>query len=129
MPTIPLAGGLLTGKHTSFDETPQPGRFDQSESYQMRYWKPDYFEVMDSFQSACEQHRITPAQAALRWLGYHSQMQSGCGDGIIVGASKVEHLVQNLAAFGGGKLPDDILSVLDQGWEVVRPDCFRYFRP
>jgi len=125
----PLAGGLLTGKHRNFDQSPEPGRFTLNDQYAGRYWKPDYFGVLESFTGICESHKISPTEAALRWLIHHSELSSDEGDGIILGASKVSHLQQNLASVGSGELPDEIVAVLDQGWEQVRPDCFKYFRP
>ena len=72
---------------------------------------------------------ITAAQAALRWLVHHSRLTGKYGDGIILGASKPEHLTANLDACEQGPLPDSIVDVLEQGWETVRPNCIKYFRP
>ena len=125
----PLAGGMLTGKHQNFDQSPEPGRFSLNDQYATRYWKADYFSVLESFTSACAKHDIAPADAALRWLIHDSELSASDGDGIILGASKLDHLQQNLGVTAGGKLPDDVAAVLNQGWEQVRPNCFKYFRP
>ena len=124
----PLAGGLLTGKHKSFAQDPQPGRFDDNQSYQERYWTEAYFAAMEKFSAACDASGISPGDAAIRWMVHHSAMSTEQGDGIILGASKPEHLSQNLDAVKGTSLPDAVVSALDEGWEMVRPDCFRYFR-
>ena len=42
---------------------------------------------------------------------------------------KHTHLEQNMAACTRGPLPQTILDILDRGWEIIKPDCFRYFRP
>ena len=55
-------------------------------------------------------------------------MSGEYGDGIILGASKPEHLEQNLHAVQGDRLPEDVISALEAGWNLVRPNCFRYFR-
>ncbi len=125
----PLAGGLLTGKHKNFDQSPEPGRFTLNDQYASRYWKSDYFNVLESFTAACARHGIVPVDAALLWLIHHSVLSTADGDGIILGASKLEHLQQNLSATGAGKLPDEVVAVLNEGWEQVRPNCFKYFRP
>ena len=125
----PLAGGLLTGKHASFSRAPDSGRFAIHDGYLGRYWKEDYFSVLDDFVKTCSQHTIAPTMAALRWLQHHSLLSVEQGDGIILGASKIVHLRENLESFGSEKLPEEIIEVLDAGWEVVKPDCFKYFRP
>ena len=51
------------------------------------------------------------------------------GDGIILGASSLGHLEQNMAAAASPPLPQPILDILDRGWEIIKPNCFRYFRP
>ena len=124
----PLAGGMLTGKHRRFESDPDPGRFADNASYLERYWKEDYFGVMDQFVRVCEEFSLSPAQAALRWLARHSAMSTNYGDAIILGASNAQQLEQNLSALVDEDLPGEVLEVLDQGWESVRADCFRYFR-
>ncbi|MCY3769366.1 MAG: aldo/keto reductase [Gammaproteobacteria bacterium] len=125
----PLAGGLLTGKHGNYAETPEPGRFTLNDQYPARYWKPEYFRVLKSLTAVCKEHGITPAGAALRWLVHHSRLSVETNDAVILGASRLAHLKENLAACAHGGLPRDIVNVLDEGWETVRADCFRYFRP
>ena len=125
----PLAGGLLTGKYDSFEQHPGQGRFAKFEGYQDRYWKQAYFNVINEYVSTCASENINPAQAALRWLHYHSPLSGQRGDGIILGASRVQHLQTNLESADQGKLPDSIVAKLDEGWEVVRPYCMKYFRP
>ena len=125
----PLAGGLLTAKYMAYDQLPDQGRFASFDSYQDRYWKNDYFKVMQRFQSVCASENIPPAEAALRWLMHHSCLSSDYGDGIILGASKVSQLDDNLSAYNKGSLPGAIIDSLEQGWEIVRPSCIKYFRP
>ena len=125
----PLAGGLLTGKHSASDELPDTGRFRADYSYRSRYWKDDYFSVLEQLQVACEGFGITPVEAAFSWLIHHSKLSSELGDGIILGASKIPQLVENLAALNQPALDQSIVDILDQGWQAIKPNCFRYFRP
>ncbi|MCZ6797110.1 MAG: aldo/keto reductase [Gammaproteobacteria bacterium] len=125
----PLAGGLLTGKYRSLDDSPDSGRFSDKKNYQGRYWKQDYFEVLQKLGEACKEHGLTPTQAAMSWLVNHSLLDSEQGDGIILGVSKIEHLKANMAACKHAPLDQAILDILDQGWEIIKPNCFRYFRP
>ena len=125
----PLAGGLLTGKHLSIEQMPDAGRFKPERGYRDRYWKKEYFAVLQELQAACIDNDIEPVGVAMSWLVNHSLMDSTRGDGIILGVSSPTHLQQNMAACTRGPLPQTILDILDRGWEIIKPDCFRYFRP
>jgi aflatoxin B1 aldehyde reductase len=125
----PLAGGLLTGKYKSLDDFPDSGRFSENKGYQGRYWKRDYFEVLQKLGEACKEQGLTPTQAAMSWLVNHSLLDSEQGDGIILGVTKVEHLKANMTACNYPPLDQEILDILDQGWEIIKPNCFKYFRP
>lgn len=125
----PLAGGLLTGKHKNFNQAPEPGRFSSNNQYTDRYWKPDYFDVLNTLTAVCAQHDLSPTNAALCWLIHHSQLSAKDGDGIILGASKLSHLQENLAHVSGHKLASEIVETLDHGWQQIKPDCTKYFRP
>lgn len=127
----PLAGGMLTGKHggSAASNTPESGRFATFAGYQDRYWKADYFNVINSFTSACTVEGIAPANAALRWLVHHSDISNDTKNAIILGASSLAHLTQNIEACTESALPDSIVEALDLGWENVRPACIKYFRP
>ena len=65
----------------------------------------------------------------MSWLIHHSLLDEERGDGIILGVSSLEHLLQNMAACEQAELNPEILEILDRGWEVIKPDCFKYFRP
>jgi aflatoxin B1 aldehyde reductase len=125
----PLAGGLLTGKYQSLEALPDDGRFGLHESYQQRYWKKDYFDVLQELQSACLVSGIKPAQAAMSWLLNHSLLDATHGDGIIIGASRIEQLTENMASFQQPPLDDLIVQIMDRGWDLIKPDCAKYFRP
>ena len=125
----PLAGGLLTGKYKSFDEFPDSGRFADRNGYQPRYWKQEYFNVLQKLGEACTDFGINPTQAAISWLVNHSNLAADKGDRIILGVTRIEHLQANMAACNQPPLDQVIIDILDQGWEIIKPNCFRYFRP
>jgi aflatoxin B1 aldehyde reductase len=125
----PLAGGLLTGKHLSQKDIPESGRFRPERGYLDRYWREDYFDVLQELGGACRELGIKPLEAAMSWLVNHSQLDAQKGDGIILGASKLDHLAQNMAACAQAPLDRKILDILDRGWGIIKPNCFRYFRP
>ncbi len=125
----PLAGGLLTGKHRDPDALPDNGRFIEKTNYRERYWKREYFDVLRELDDACRERGLTPTEVAFGWLVNHSRLEAGRGDGIILGVSRSVHLEANLAACATSSLDPALLDILDRGWEVIKPDCFRYFRP
>lgn len=136
----PLAGGLLSGKHQSLEAIPAGGRFADFAGYQSRYWKPAYFQVINSLSAQCRSEGIEPAAAALRWLCHHSALVGPAPDGgpladrttphaLIIGASSMKHFEQNLQASAAGALPASLVEAFDEGWEAVRPACIKYFRP
>ena len=125
----PLAGGLLTGKHQQLEASPAPGRFDGNAEYQRRYWNSAYFDAVKRFCNVCAQEDIDPANAAIRWLVHHSDLKANKQDGVIIGASSIEHFDTNHAAMGDEPLPDNIVESLQEGWEAARPVCIKYFRP
>lgn len=118
----PLAGGMLTGKHSSEEDIPSAGRFT-SEIYRNRFWKKDYFEAVRVASQAADQARVPLADIAIRWLMHHSMT-----DGILLGASRIEHLKQNLDACSARKLSPSLLQAMDNAWAIARPSCQRYFR-
>ena len=124
----PLAGGMLTGKHHHFEDTPEPGRFARLKSYRDRYWKRSYFDAVDEIRKACESAGVPMAEAAYRWLCFHSKMDATRSDGILLGASRQEQMIQNMAAVHKGELPQTILDAMDEAWEMASPDSPAYFK-
>lgn len=125
----PLAGGMLTGRYRDPASLPDVGRFAGNDEYQRRYWKQDYFDVLRQFFEACDERGLQPTAAAMSWLTNHSMLDAESGDGIILGVSNIDHLRINMAACEQGPLDAAIVDILDRGWEIIKPNCFRYFRP
>ena len=124
----PLAGGMLTGKHQHFEDAPEPGRFARLKSYRDRYWKQSYFDAVDEIRNACEAEGIPMVEAAYRWLCNHSCLDATKGDGILLGASKITQMEQNMEAAKRGELPQSILDAMDGAWEIAKPDSPAYFK-
>lgn len=123
----PLAGGMLTGKHLSFEDVPQSGRFARLQSYRKRYWKKTYFDAVNILTTTCREHNIEPVEAAYRWLTYHSLLNVDNNDGIIIGASSIDQLNQNIATVDKGKLPQEIIDAFDSAWSESKCDSPEYF--
>lgn len=123
----PLAGGMLTGKHHTFEEVPQQGRFARLQSYRKRYWKKSYFDAVNILTHVCKNNNIGPAEAAYRWLAYHSLLNKQFNDGIIVGASSIYQLDQNMGSINKGNLPLEVVDAFDEAWEEAKTDSPEYY--
>ncbi len=110
----PLAGGLLTGKQDR--ERPLPGtRFDANQMYLDRYWHPAYFDAVDKLQAIALDAGRSMIDMALNWLLFHTAT-----DCVILGASKIAQLEQNLDAFERAPLDAATMAACDQVWQSLR---------
>ncbi|PYV09686.1 MAG: aldo/keto reductase [Acidobacteria bacterium] len=123
VPYNPLAGGLLTGKH-SRERGPLPGsRFDGNPMYQDRYWHRDYFDAVEELKTVARECGRTLVELALQWLLTQPQV-----DSIILGASRPEQLEENLKACEGGRLDEATLARCDAPWKRLRGITPKYNR-
>lgn len=123
----PLCGGLLTGRYGRFEDAPTDGRFTHRPGYQNRYWKKSYFDAVEIVKAACAQYGITTVEATYCWMAHHSMLREDRGDAIIIGASKLNHLIQNMETMKAGPLPQEIQDAFEQAWKITKPDSPEYF--
>jgi aryl-alcohol dehydrogenase-like predicted oxidoreductase len=108
LPTIvynPLAGGLLTGKHTR-EHTPQVGRFSDTRlgaMYRDRYWNETVFAAVADLTTLAGQAGIPAAELTLRWT-----IGRPVVDAVLIGGSRPETIRTNLTAIAKGPLPADL---------------------
>src|SRR5262249_40500923 len=92
----PLAGGLLTGKHSA-EQPPAPGtRFTlgaSGELYRERYWHAAQFEAVAALKDECRRRGWDLAAASVAWVLHQPAIPAA-----IVGASRPEQLDATLAA-------------------------------
>ncbi|EPS39473.1 hypothetical protein H072_6653 [Dactylellina haptotyla CBS 200.50] len=130
----PLAGGLLTGKHsreTTNSEIEAGSRFDEKKflgkAARVRYWNDKFFDALDLVRPVAEKNGLTSAECALRWLVHHSALKKDLGDAIILGASSINHLESNLDDVEKGPLPEDVVKAIDAGWGAIQGVASKYF--
>ncbi|KAG6823186.1 hypothetical protein H0H92_011108, partial [Tricholoma furcatifolium] len=121
----PLGGGFFTGRYTSIEEGVEAGsRFDpnavKGKNYRQRYWNDAHFEALSIIRKAAEAHNLIP-EIALRWISHHSLLKREHGDSVLIGASSLKHIEQNLLDLEKGPLPDDVVKALDEAWVVAKP--------
>ncbi|MBP2329759.1 aryl-alcohol dehydrogenase-like predicted oxidoreductase [Kibdelosporangium banguiense] len=121
----PLGGGLLTGRHT-FGQRPEHGRFGDSRlaaMYTERYWDDRLFAAVTALSAVAEGAGIPLTELSLRWL-----LSRNGVDSLLLGGSRVEHLVANIAAAAGGPLPADVLAACDEAGDALRGPMPAYNR-
>jgi aryl-alcohol dehydrogenase-like predicted oxidoreductase len=110
----PLAGGLLTGKHKP--EAISPGtRFDANSTYQDRYWKPQDFKAVEQLKKIAANEGRSLVSLSLNWLLHHTS-----ADCMILGASRMEQLEENLKACSEGPLAKTSVEACDAVWSEFR---------
>ena len=118
----PLAAGLLTGKH-DFTRPPTEGtRFQLDPQYYRRYWLDSHLEGAKQLMEVAREAGLTPTALAFQWLAAQEMV-----DAILVGASRMAHLEENLSLWQG-ELDEDTLAACDRVWEGIQSDSFRYNR-
>jgi aryl-alcohol dehydrogenase-like predicted oxidoreductase len=118
----PLAGGLLTGKHRQA-AIPPGTRFDNNSMYQERYWHSENFAAVDKLKAAAERAGRSLLDVAFCWLLHHTRT-----DCVLLGATRMEQLDQDLAACEKGPLPPDVLRVCEDVWTELRSPVPIYCR-
>jgi aryl-alcohol dehydrogenase (NADP+) len=118
----PLAGGLLTGKHSA--AAPLAGtRFELMPAYRDRYWHPANFAAVSELAQAATAAGRSLAGLALVWVLHHTQV-----DCVIIGASRPAQLRENLDSFGAGPLPAEAVAACDRVWKELRGPSPQYNR-
>lgn len=123
----PMCGGLLTGRYGKFEDAPTDGRFTHRPNYQGRYWKKSFFDAVDVIKAAAEKENIATIEATYRWLAYHSMLSTKRGDAILIGASKLNHLLQNMETVKAGPLPENVVEAFNIAWTITKGDSPEYF--
>ena len=119
-PLSPAGGGFFTGRIKSPSDVVESGsRFDanrtQGQSYRKRYYRDEYFEAIKIVSAAAEKAKLSMAEVALRWMQHHSELDTKKhGDGVIIGASSLGHIEQNLVDFEKGPLPQEVVRSVDE---------------
>jgi len=123
VPYNPLAGGLLTGKHAKGHAPGAGTRFDGNKMYQDRYWHDDDFAAVEDLRGIAREAGVSLVELAFRWLLSQERV-----DSIILGASRLEQLEENLKACEGPKLEAAVLERCDAVWKRLRGVTPKYNR-
>src|SRR5262249_43517201 len=64
----PLAGGLLTGKHTREVDSQSGSRFENNKLYQGRYWTDAMFDRVADLAAVAHEEKVELTRLAYAWV-------------------------------------------------------------
>ncbi len=106
----PLAGGLLSGRHTRAGDTMPGSRFHKNKMYQSRYWSERFFDLVEAYRMLAAEAGLSLVELSYMWLAGQKHV-----DSILVGPGSLEHLDAALDAIQSDKkLDGDLLEKIDQ---------------
>ncbi len=91
--------------------------------YLDRYWHNDDFSAVEAVRAISRKSGRSMVSLALCWLLHHTPIEC-----VILGASKLDQLDQNLAAAEEGPLDSETLAALDEVWHRLRGVTPKYNR-
>ncbi len=119
----PIAGGLLTGKHTMGDQPQENTRFSTNKIYFNRYWSQENFQAVEKLTEIATDHGLTLLQLAMKWCIENASVTS-----TITGVSKLSHIQQNIESLEGECLAAETLAACDAVWSSLPENRFSYMR-
>jgi len=103
----PLAQGILTGKYRAVDDIPPDSRAAGSDAAWMRpLMKPEVLDAVNGLHRVAADAGCTVAQLALAWC-----LRLDAVSSVIVGATKTEHVDDNVGAADLDLAPDVLAAV------------------
>lgn len=119
----PLAGGLLTKTAKQIEEG--AGRFGTEgfDLYRRLYFKPAYMEALSKWEQIAKDEGIDRAELGFRWTAWNSKIDGNKGDGLVIGASRVEQLHQTVEYLKKGPVSDKAAKAIDEIWELIKHEA------
>jgi 1-deoxyxylulose-5-phosphate synthase len=111
IPYNPIAGGLLSGRHTRTAPPPEGSRFTLGSAgglYQDRYWHDQEFDTVEQLRGLAAEAGLSLVTLAVAWVLANKVITAP-----IIGASRPEQLDDSLAA-AVIRLDDDFKRRLDE---------------
>lgn len=115
-----MAAGFLTGRATRGDTegTRFAAENPVSSAVNGLYDKPEMHAAINELLQTIEPLQISSAEACLRWIFYHSLLEED--DGVILGASRVSQIPENVAGILKGPLPEEVVQKIDKLWDQIQ---------
>ncbi|KAF2742520.1 Aldo/keto reductase [Sporormia fimetaria CBS 119925] len=126
----PSAVGLFSGAINQASVDVKGSRWDKTtrlgQAYEQVYLKPDILSAASRVAKRAAAAGIGGHAVALRWVMYHSILSGAHGDKVILGASRVSQLEENMDAVDAGPLDDDLVEAMNGVWEFVKDSAAPY---
>lgn len=84
------------------------------------YFHDPLFAAAELVKVQARKYGISGHAAALRWTTWHSHLAAENGDAVIVGASNLGQLEENLNILEQGPLPEPLVEVMNKMWLDVK---------
>jgi aflatoxin B1 aldehyde reductase len=94
--------------------TPTLSQVAVGKLYRDWFFKEDLFSAANQVHTAAQKDGISGHAVALRWILHHSALDAKLGDGIIIGASSLPPLEENLQICKAGPLPSHLVQMVDE---------------
>ena len=88
--------------------------------YRRWFFKDGLFEAANAIAAAAQLEGITGHAVALRWILHHSALDASRGDAIVIGASSLTQLEENLQICRAGPLPFHLVQMVDEMGDGIK---------
>lgn len=102
----PLSGGFFSGKYRNSQPLPNDSRLSNTEAASRKYWPVDEtkgYETLEILFELSKKYNKTVAQISINWL-----LQKKAVTSVIIGARKINQLIENTGASGWSLSAEDI---------------------
>lgn len=117
----PIAAGLLSGKHSRSGPAAE-SRLATNIGYNKRYWNDNNLDALEQLTAIAAKAEMSLLEFSLNWLATKEEV-----DSVISGASKFDHVVQNLNIIDKAKtISDELQNECDEVWSKIKGNYFNY---
>ncbi|KAJ8128348.1 hypothetical protein O1611_g5286 [Lasiodiplodia mahajangana] len=115
-----MAAGFLTGKFVNGEHAGTRMGDDNplGKAMQQMFGSEDVVNAVKKFDTETKALGLTPLEVALRWIFYDSKLTDD--DFVLLGASKLEQIVESVAFVQKGPLPDNVRTLVEELWGSVK---------
>ncbi|MCJ1411353.1 hypothetical protein MMC19_005441 [Ptychographa xylographoides] len=122
----PSGGGIFSRTVKGKDKADvKGGRFDKDQFigrlYGSQYLKDELLDAAGRVHDEAEKDGLTGHAVALRWVLHHSALDAAHGDAMILGASSMKQLEENLEITKAGPLPKHLVELVEDVWQPAKP--------